>query len=74
MPRLPIVKTREVIRALQKLGFFEQHRTGSHAQLKHLDGRRTTVPIHAGRDFKRGTLKAILRDINVSVEEFVKVL
>ena len=74
MPRLPVVKTRELIRALTMLGFFEYHRVGSHAQFKHPDSRRVTVPIHYGKDLKSGTLRGILSDIDLSVEEFVLIL
>ena len=74
MPRLPVVKTRELIRALTRLGFFEYHRVGSHAQFKQPDGRRVTIPIHYGKDVKSGTLRGILSDIGLSVEEFVLIL
>ena len=74
MAKLPVVKTREFIKALNHLGFFELHRLGSHAQFRHIDGRRTTVPIHAGKDIRKGTLKAILRDLNVSVEALIAAL
>jgi len=49
MPKLPIVKSKELIRVLEKLGFFKHHQVGSHAQFKHLDGRRITVSIHSGK-------------------------
>ena len=74
MPKLPVVKTRELIRILNRIGFFEHNQVGSHAQFKHLDGRRVTVPLHYGRDIKTGTLRGILNDIDVSVEEFISVL
>ena len=74
MPRLPIVKTRELIRVLTRVGFFEYHRVGSHAQFKHSDGRRVTVPIHYGKDLKSGTLRGILSDIDINVEEFILIL
>lgn len=74
MPKLPVVKVRELIRVLRMLGFFEYHRVGSHAQFKHSDGRRVTIPIHYGKDVKRGMLKGILNDINISVEEFTLIL
>lgn len=74
MPQLPVVKVKELIRVLEKLGFFEYHRVGSHAQFKHLDGRRATIAVHYGKDVKSGTLRGILRDINIEVEEFIKVL
>lgn len=74
MPKLPVVKIRELIRALNKLGFFEHYRVGSHAQFKHKDGRRVTIPIHFGRDVKKGMLRGILNDIDISVENFIKIL
>lgn len=74
MPKLPVVKTRELIRVLNSLGFFEYHHVGSHAQFKHPDNRRVTVPIHYGKDIKTGMLRGILNDINLSVEEFILIL
>ncbi len=73
MPKLPIIKTKELLRILGKLGFIEHHQVGSHAQFKHKDGRRTTVPIHAG-DVQKGMLHGILQDIHVGTEEFIAVL
>lgn len=74
MVKLPSVKTRELVRALERLGFFEYHKVGSHAQFKHPDGRRVTIFVHAGRDMKKGMLHGILRDIDVDEEEFIELL
>lgn len=75
MPKLPPVTDRKLIRVLKKLGFFEHPERGtSHLVFKHPDGRRTTVARHPGKDIPRGTLRAILRDINISVEEFINLL
>lgn len=74
MPKLPLVKSRELIQALHRLGFFEYHQAGSHLQLKQSDGRRVTVPVHAGKDIKKKTLKSIITDLDISVEEFIKIL
>ena len=68
--KLPIIKDIELIRVLQKLGFFEHRQSGSHLVMKHEDGRRAVVSVHPGCDIPRGTLKGILRDIQVSNEEF----
>ncbi|MFH1584957.1 MAG: type II toxin-antitoxin system HicA family toxin [Patescibacteria group bacterium] len=43
---------------------------GSHVFFKHQDGRTTLVPRHGGEDIGRGLLRQILREINVSPEEF----
>lgn len=53
---MPVVKVRHLIRVLEKLGFFKWHHVGSHAQYKHPDGRRTTIPIHYGKDVGRKCL------------------
>ena len=54
MASLPMLTAREVIRALERAGFQVQRQTGSHARLKHADGRVVTVPVHAGQDVGRG--------------------
>jgi predicted RNA binding protein YcfA (HicA-like mRNA interferase family) len=67
---LPILKPRELIRALERMGFqLARKSKGAHWQFAHPDGRRTTVPVHKGRDIGPGLLRKILRDIEVDVEE-----
>ena len=73
--RLPSLKAKELIRFLQKEGFILVHQKGSHATYKHWgDQRRVTVPIHSGKDLKRGLLYGILKDLNLTPEEFLKKL
>ena len=74
MPKLPVVKARVLLKTLKKLGFYEHHQTGSHIQLKHLDGRRTTVPYHPSQEIRRGTLKAIIDDLSMTLEEFIEAI
>ena len=74
MPKLPVVKAKDLLKALKKLGFYTHHQAGSHIQLKHPDGRRTTIPYHPSKEIRRGTLKAIVDDLDMSVEEFIKAL
>lgn len=74
MPKLPIIKSKDLVKALNKMGFFEYHRVGSHVQLKHSDGRRTTIPLHVGKDMPRGTVRAILKQIHISLEELIRIL
>ena len=75
MPRLLGVKPRDLIRVLESLGFL-QHRkmSGSHLIFKHEDRRRTIVPVHGSKDIPKGTLLAILKDVNISKEDFLKIL
>lgn len=72
-PKLPIITAKEMMRALERAGFYFHHQTGSHVTMKHTDGRRITVARHVG-DMKRGTIRAILREANVSIEDFIDLL
>jgi len=72
--RFPALKAREIIRALKQLGFFEARQKGAHTCFKHPDGRFTLVPRHSGEDIGRGLLRQILREINISPEEFSRLL
>ena len=74
MPKLPVVKAKKLLKTLEKLGFQKHHQVGSHIQLKHSDGRRTTIPYHSTQEIRRGTLKAIIDDLEMTVEEFTEVL
>jgi predicted RNA binding protein YcfA (HicA-like mRNA interferase family) len=75
MGKLPIIKDRDLIRALKRLGFAEARQHGtSHLILKHPDGRLASVSIHPGRDIPRGTLQGLLRDIEIRVDDFVRAL
>jgi len=56
------------------MGFYKHHQSGSHIQLKHPDGRRTTIPYHPSQEIIRGTLKAIIDDLEISVEDFINVI
>lgn len=72
--RIPTYTADEIIKKLQKLGFNQRPRTGSsHVRLFHPEGRRVTVPLHKGEDVGRGLLRKILRDINVSPDEFANI-
>jgi len=58
-----------VLAALQRLGFFEIHRKGSHLKMEHPDGRRIVFPFH--NELDRYTLKGALRDASVDIVEFL---
>lgn len=69
MGKLPVVEGREVVRALQRHGFELVRTRGSHVRMHHPDGRRTTVPVHAGKDLPKGTLRTILRDADLTPDD-----
>ena len=68
----PVLKPAEVMRILERLGFEEVRRRGSHVQYRHKDGRATTVPFHAGRDIAPALLRQIANDIGISADEFIR--
>jgi predicted RNA binding protein YcfA (HicA-like mRNA interferase family) len=72
---LPVLKAREIVAALERAGFFIHHSKGSHVQLKHRDRPelRITVPFHSG-DVPRGTLRSIIRQAGLTVEQFSALL
>ncbi len=73
MAKLPLLKAREIAKALKKLGFELKRQEGSHMFFEHPDGRTTVVPNHPGEDIDRGLLiKIIKHDLQISREEFVK--
>lgn len=74
-PRLPALKPREVIRALERAGFFLHHSTGSHHYYKHREkpARLVTVPVHPG-DLKRRVIASIIKQSGLTTEEFLKFL
>jgi predicted RNA binding protein YcfA (HicA-like mRNA interferase family) len=68
MPRLPRVSGAEVIRALAKLGFEQVRQRGSHVVLRRVD-KGCVVPLH--KELAIGTLRGVLKQAGVSVEEFM---
>lgn len=72
MGTIPVLKPQEVASILEKLGFQEARQRGSHKQYRHPDGRRTTVPFHSGRDISPILLKQIIKDIELTIHEFLR--
>jgi len=70
MTRLPRLKGKEIVRILQEAGFQIIRTRGSHTFLSHPDGRATVVPTHSGETIGPGLLRAILRDVEMSVKDF----
>jgi len=74
-PKLPVVSGPQLVAALKKLGFVERRWTGSHCILSKPDlPWNIAVPCHGHRPLKTGTLRRILRDCRLTVEEFSKLL
>jgi len=72
MTRLPRLKGKEVVRALERMGFSVARTRSSHIFMKHKDGRVTTVPVHAGEIIGPGLLRSILHDVELTAEDILK--
>ena len=72
MPKLPVLKPRQVIAALEKAGFRQVRQKGSHVQFKR-GNLLVTVPNHPG-DLNPQVLRSILRQSQMTSEEFVDLL
>ncbi len=75
MSKLPTLKGQEVLKALLKSGFYIHHQKGSHARLFHTSRPelRVTIAIH-NKDLPEKTLRAILKQADLTEEVFIKLL
>ena len=72
MTRLPVLSGREVVKALSRIGYYVRDQKGSHVHLRHPTRPPLTIPVH--REVARGTLRAIIRDAGLTLEEFLELL
>jgi predicted RNA binding protein YcfA (HicA-like mRNA interferase family) len=74
LSRLPRVSGREVVAALRQIGYVEDRQHGSHIVLRRIDPpyRRVVVPDH--KEIAKGTLRAIIRETGLTVDEFRELL
>ncbi|MGQ3100135.1 MAG: type II toxin-antitoxin system HicA family toxin [Sphingopyxis solisilvae] len=68
MPKLPVLSGRDVVAALERLGFIQMRQRGSHVILQR-DGVGVVVPLH--RELKTGTLAGIIRQAGLSQDDFL---
>lgn len=76
MSKLPQISGKETIQVLKKLGFVVIHQRGSHVKLSRtIKQQKQTVIVPLQKVLKKGTLRnGILKSINLSIDEFVKLL
>jgi predicted RNA binding protein YcfA (HicA-like mRNA interferase family) len=72
--QVAIFNSKGVVSLLKKIGFIVERQRGSHVFLKHDDGRATVVPIHSGETIGQGLLSKILRDVEMTKDELLKIL
>jgi len=72
MPKLPIAKPKEVIRALERAGFVFERQKGSH-RLYMKENRAVTIAYH-NKNIKPKTLHSIIKQSGLELEEFINLL
>jgi predicted RNA binding protein YcfA (HicA-like mRNA interferase family) len=70
--RLPVLSGREIIKALAKVGFVPVRQKGSHVFLRHVDGRRTVVPLH--EEVNKSTIMDIIEQTKLTRQDFLKLI
>lgn len=74
MAKLSNPNGKELITALEKIGFEVVRQKGSHVRMKHKDNRVVSIPVHARKSVGKGLLLKILRDADISKEELIALL
>jgi len=73
VPKLPVVSGKEVVKALSKIGFKHMRTRGSHAILnKETDKGKITIPVPLHKELAKGTLKSIIKQAGLSLEDFLE--
>ncbi len=72
--KLPRITASEMIKVLERIGFFFVRQSGSHRIYKNKEGKRVTVPYHSKRILHPKVLKSILRDAELSLANFRKLI
>lgn len=72
--KLPRVRAREIIKVLDKLGFFLSRQSGSHKIYRNPEGKRTTVLYHSGKILHPKILKRIMEDAELEIKRLKELL
>ena len=74
MTNLPPLKSRDIVRSLEALGFVRVRQKGSHAMFHHEDCRRAPIPIHPTKTVSPYFLGDVLKQLRISEEDFLRAL
>ena len=72
--KLPRITGQGMCKIAAKTGFHQKRQKGSHSFWAHPDGRTTTIPIHPGKKLPRGMVRKIVKDMDMSVSEYLRYL
>ena len=71
-PKLPVVSGTQLVKAFGKIGYYIRAQQGSHIHLRHPTKPPLTIPNH--KEIARGTLRAIMRQADLSVDRFINLM
>lgn len=74
MSKVPSLTGKDIVALLKKEGFVLERQRGSHVFLRHPDGRAAVVPVHSGEVIGPGLLTKIMRDIEITKNDLLKML
>ena len=72
--KLPRIDAKHLIKVVEKLGFKLVRQSGSHMIYKNAEGQRLTIPYHTGKVLHPKIVKSALKDMNIDIGEFKKLL
>jgi predicted RNA binding protein YcfA (HicA-like mRNA interferase family) len=75
MPKLPIISGTQAIKCFEKIGYQVIRQRGSHVRMRHKDNNTKqplTIPLH--KTLGKGLMRKLLRDAEITTEEFLKLL
>jgi predicted RNA binding protein YcfA (HicA-like mRNA interferase family) len=73
MTKPPLLSGKEIVKAFEKSGYYRLSQKGSHTKIRN-DTRQITLIIPDHKEVDRWTLRGIIKDAELTVEEFIKLL
>jgi predicted RNA binding protein YcfA (HicA-like mRNA interferase family) len=74
MPQVPLISSKEAIRAFERIGYEVHHQRGSHVILRQMRPPHMHLSIPERKVLARGTLRGLIRDAGLTVAEFIRLL
>ena len=73
--QLPLLRAKQIVRALERAGFLKDRQKGSHLVMWHpTKNTHTVVPIHSGEEIQKSLLVEILKEADISIQDFLNLL
>ena len=74
MPKLPVISGIKAVKALTRVGFSIDHQTGSHIIMRKDGSKSVTISVPKHKEMKAGTLRILIKQAGLTVDDFVKLL